>query len=122
MARASRLRKAMWGATVALIVVVAVGTAIVAGAQRDRSTAAPPHRASRPTDPWCESDHELAVPSLQHEMPVGMRMTMVMPPLSTARCRLLHQQVRVAAKAAMRFPTLADAKRAGYTQVGYYFP
>ena len=120
--RGSRIRRTMWMATTAVLTIVAVGTAIVAGVEGDRSTVAPVHTIASPSHVWCASDHEPSVPSLHHEMPAGMRMTMVMPPLPTAECRGLHQQVLLAAKAAMRFPTLADAKRAGYQQVGYFFP
>ena len=72
--------------------------------------------------PACVANHEPVVEAVHHAMPGGMHAHMDMAPLSAPVCRALRGELALASRAALRFPTLASADRAGYRPIGFYLP
>jgi hypothetical protein len=111
-----------WSWCVAFVGFAAVVTAVglVGGAQGARS--APTTAIGPGVSAWCVAGHEPVVAGIHHVMPGRMRPDMVMTPLTAPVCRKLLGQLAFASRAALRLPTLASARRAGYRAVGFYLP
>jgi hypothetical protein len=79
--------------------------------------------ARGPVPLLCRADREPHIASSQsHQMPLGLSMDMVLPPLGDADCRVLRQQLQASASVARRYPTLLSPLAARFHPVGFYIP